>query len=151
VFTRLKRLGLPVLLVLALLILFGGFFLVEFLSYSPSDSDTGSVSADSYSQEVAALLEETDSEHGQALFTTYGCAACHESAASTGVAPSLSGIAERAGERRPPLPSAAYIYESIVHPSAFIVNDYSNVMPQNFRERMSDEELGDIIAYLLTR
>jgi mono/diheme cytochrome c family protein len=60
------------------------------------------------------------------------------------------GIAERAAARRPPLAAAAYIYESITHPTAYIVEGFSGAMPQNYPERLSERELGDIIAYLLT-
>jgi hypothetical protein len=67
------------------------------------------------------------------------------------MAPAFVGIAERAATRRPPLTAAAYIYESITNPSAFIApGQYNAAMPENFRERLSDRELGDIIAFLLT-
>jgi hypothetical protein len=43
-----------------------------------------------------------------------------------------------------------YIHESMVYPTAYVVAGYNPVMPQDFRERLSDRELGDIIAYLLS-
>ncbi|NDJ53875.1 MAG: hypothetical protein GYB68_12445 [Chloroflexi bacterium] len=42
-----------------------------------------------------------------------------------------------------------YMIEAIVAPEAFVVAGFGNVMPQNFGEQMTSEELGDIIAYLL--
>lgn len=149
--TRMKNLGLPALVVLVLLIVFGAVFLFELLSFTPDSAGGGVVTADSYRAELVALPDVTDISHGEALFESYGCAACHDSAASTGVAPSMTGISERAGERRPPLPADAYLYESVVHPADYLVESYSNVMPQNFRDRMTDQELADVIAYLQTR
>ncbi len=84
------------------------------------------------------------------LVETYQCIACHRIGAANGVAPAYEGIAARAAARRPPMPAASYIYESITNPSAYIVEGYVNSMIQDFAQRLSDQELGDIIAYLLT-
>ncbi len=44
-----------------------------------------------------------------------------------------------------------YIVESIVNPNAYIVPGYqSGVMPQNFANRVSVQDLADIVAYLKT-
>jgi hypothetical protein len=44
-----------------------------------------------------------------------------------------------------------YIRAAILHPSEFIVPTYpDNVMPQNYSEIYSEEEVNDLIAYLLT-
>jgi cytochrome c2 len=150
VLERLKTLGAPVLVAVALLIGVTLIFVFEFFSYSPASSIEATVPADSYVGVVAGLLANADSEHGETLLTTYGCAACHRAGAENHVAPSFVGIAQRAGERRPPLSAEEYLYESIVHPSAYIVEEYPNAMPQNFAERISNQDLGDLIAYLLT-
>ena len=79
-----------------------------------------------------------------------GCPACPRQGAANGIAPSWVGVAERAATRRPPMPADAYLYESIIHPEACLVDGYPNSMVPNFGTRISDQELGDIIAYLLT-
>ena len=94
-------------------------------------------------------MQDADPTNGASLIEQYECVACHRIAVNN-IAPKFVDIAERAATRRPPLTAAAYIYESIVHPAAFVVDGYNTVMPQNFRDRLSDRELGDIIAYLLT-
>ncbi len=76
--------------------------------------------------------------------------ACHRLGVASKIAPTFEGIAERAASRRAPLTAAAYIYESITHPTAYVVEGFQPAMPQNFSERLTDRELGDIIAYLLT-
>jgi hypothetical protein len=62
----------------------------------------------------------------------------------------MSLVALLAAERRPSLTAAAYVYESIIYPGAFIVDDYYNNMPRIYHDQIPDDELGDIIAYLLT-
>jgi cytochrome c551/c552 len=150
VFKRIQALGVPVLVVLSLLLAFSLFFLLEFFSFTPTETAVEPISEGSYQERVSSLLANADPLGGEALLATYGCVACHRAGAENGIAPSFVGIAERAGERRPPLPAAAYLYESIVNPSAYLVEGYANAMPQNFAARMSDADLGDVIAYLLT-
>ncbi len=108
------------------------------------------LSPDSYLNQVNALLQDADPAQGSVLVEQYGCIACHRIGAANKIAPAFVGIADRAATRRPPLTAAAYIYESITNPTAFEVEGFNPAMPQNFRERLSDRELGDIIAYLLT-
>jgi hypothetical protein len=50
----------------------------------------------------------------------------------------------------PGLSAAGYLYESIINPSAHIVPGYVNSMPQDFATRMPEDDLADILAYLLT-
>lgn len=45
---------------------------------------------------------------------------------------------------------ALYLYHSIVNPNLFIVPNYpSNIMPANYSEQLSTQELADLISYLL--
>ncbi len=147
-----RNLGVPVYVVIGLLIVFAAFFVYELLSYDPSATAPAEepVSEMAYAERLDALLPGADPANGAVLIETYGCIACHRLGAANNVAPSYEGIAQRAAERRPPMPAAAYIYESIVNPSAYIVDGYPNSMIQNFATQLSDRELGDIIAYLLT-
>jgi mono/diheme cytochrome c family protein len=150
VFKRIQNLGIPVLMVIVLLIVFGTFFLVEFLTADPTATEVESLSDERLEEQVVPLLENADPARGETLLTTYTCVACHRVGAENGVAPSFVGISERAGERRPPLSAAAYVYQSIIDPATYLVEGYPAVMPHNFEERISDQEVGDIVAYLLT-
>lgn len=103
-----------------------------------------------YMDKVSALLKDADATRGAALVEQFACTACHREGAKTKIAPAYDGIAERAATRRPPLTAAAYIYESITNPMAYVVTGFSPAMPQNFSQQLSERQLGDIIAYLLT-
>ena len=86
-----------------------------------------------------------------------GCEACHSlSPNERRIGPSLSGMADRAAARAetsgPGVSAELYVYESIVNPDAHVVESYpAGVMPPNFRQRLSDQELADLIAYLMTQ
>jgi len=145
-----NRLGWAVYLAGALLIVVLVFFLVELFSFNQGSSGIEPVSSGAYRDRVDALLAIADPANAEAAIQRYGCPACHRAGAENGIAPSWEGIAERAAERRPPMPADAYLYESIIHPEAYLVDGYPNSMVPNFGSRVSDQELGDIIAYLLT-
>jgi cytochrome c2 len=145
----------PILFVIALFAVVTLVFLYELIRSSPTPNAqpeaTLELTRSTYMNTVSALLNGADPAHGANLVEQYGCVACHRQGAANKMAPAFNGIAERAATRRPPLTAAAYIYESITNPSAFIApGKYNAAMPENFRERLSDRELGDIIAFLLT-
>lgn len=89
---------------------------------------------------------------GLAIYNQY-CAACHTiSGISTGiVGPALNGIATRAGTRVAGLTAEEYIFESITLPSEYVVEDFpDNLMPPGFVDLISDEQLQDLISFLMT-
>jgi hypothetical protein len=60
-------------------------------------------------------------------------------------------MGERAAERVAGQSAEEYLHESIVDPGAYVVEGFSNIMPPNSGEKFSDEELQDLIAYMLTQ
>lgn len=110
---------------------------------------TGSITQDSYAVEVAAAMEGADADIGASLINEYECYTCHVLGDGS-QSPLFDGIANFAGERRPPLSAEQYLYEAIVFPDIHIVEDYTDSMPDDYDERLSEEQVGHIIAYLLT-
>lgn len=136
--------------VIAMLVVFSALFVIAMAETSSRSATGEAVSAESYRERVDTLLANADPVRGAELVVTQGCTACHREGAVNGVAPAFEGIAERAAHERAPMPADAYIYESIAFPSAFLVEGYANAMVQNYEDTVSDQDLGDIIAYLLT-
>ncbi len=109
--------------------------------------------------EVETILAELanytgDPMNGQALYTTYACAGCHM-IGEGGAAPSpeVTWLAAQAGtDGRPSVDNPlGYIVESIVLPNNYIVSGYvANVMPQNFGERLTYQDMADITAYVMS-
>ena len=146
---------LPLYIITGLLTLVTVAFLLAFLVTTETEigakaQPTLELKTDTYLGIVEKILAQANPVLGAQLVEQNGCTACHREGAVNKVAPAFAGLAERAPARRPPLTAAAYIYESITNPSAFIVEGYNPAMPQNFLQSLTNRQLGDIIAYLLT-
>jgi len=92
-------------------------------------------------------------EAGRGIFAQYGCNTCHiltDAGALNAIqGPSLDGIGSRAANQVGYADAQDYIRSSIINPNAFIVDGYpAGLMPQNFVDQMSPEELNLIVAYL---
>ncbi|MEQ8677489.1 MAG: cytochrome c [Aggregatilineales bacterium] len=142
---------LPVFIALAILAVFLVVFALEFFDLSKSSGgvEEDQLTVETYMDIVAPLLENADATRGETLLTTYGCSACHAGNGAGRLAPSHTELASVVAIRRPPLTAAAYVYESIIYPGAFIVEGYPNNMPRIYEDQIPEDELGDIIAYLI--
>jgi cytochrome c2 len=79
------------------------------------------------------------------------CATCHSTKPGVNlVGPSLDGIASRAGTREEGMDSRGYIQLSIIKPSEYVVDGFVDQMPTTFGSSLTEEELENVIAYLLT-
>jgi cytochrome c553 len=111
---------------------------------------TPNPNAPAFASDVEAGVAAADPAKGQTLFNTYGCVACHGN--ENGTAPYVVGLGTRAATRRPNYSAAAYIYESIIEPNAFVVQDYpTGLMMQNFKSIIPDDQLYNLVAWLLTQ
>lgn len=102
-----------------------------------------------YEANAEALLADADPARGEELVAEYGCNACHAGGNAGVVGPGHAQVTEMAAERREPLSAAAYVYEAILYPDRHLVDGWADIMPNNYDERLSDDELGHIMAYLL--
>lgn len=89
---------------------------------------------------------EGDPAVGEELFTA-NCTGCHGEEAGAG--PPRPGMGERAATRVEGLSAAEYIHQSIVDPSAHVVEGFSDIMPKDYAEQFSDDEINGLVAYLL--
>lgn len=94
-----------------------------------------------------------DAAKGQVVFNSKGCAACHSvtsaSQSPSPVGPGLLGIGTRAGTRKAGVSAEAYLQESVLTPSAFVVPGFAaGIMPTLFTS--ADADFNDMIAYLLS-
>ncbi|MFC1463614.1 MAG: c-type cytochrome [Candidatus Brachytrichaceae bacterium NZ_4S206] len=111
-----------------------------------------------------------EQEAGKQVYLAKGCAACHAIrgvGAQGAIGPSLNRIGSVAEERiasesyktnlkdQPPATTGAeYIRQSILYPNAYIVAQCpqgpcpAGVMPQNYEQQMTPEELNNLVDYL---
>lgn len=109
---------------------------------------------------VAAVAAAGDPASGQQIFNTFypeaqfpqGCATCHRvDSEERLIGPGLLNIGTRAASRVSGLSAEAYIHQSIVEPSAFLVPDYpDNLMPHVYGQILTEQQIQDLIAYLMT-
>ncbi len=100
-----------------------------------------------------ANLKPGDPVNGKKLFNSKGiCFTCHDpNTTNVIVGPSLKGVATRAMTRKPGMSASDYLHESILKPNAFIVPGFpAGLMPQNFAQVLTPQEIEDLVAYLLT-
>lgn len=105
-----------------------------------------------------------DAARGEALYHgteratrggVLGCQGCHQQSANA-TGPMTDGTFTRVETERLAEPQFAgytpeqYLVESILMPQAYIVPGFQNLMPQNFGDRLTDQDLADILAYLET-
>lgn len=125
-------------------------FAVVFVAMtSRSTPGASEISADSYAEEVVAALTNADSEIGGDLVYELECNLCHLRGDGS-QSPLFYGLADIAAQRRPPLGAEQYLYEATLYPGRHLVEGYSNAMPDNYDERLTQQQVGHIIAYLLT-
>jgi cytochrome c2 len=110
--------------------------------------------------DISIALPEGDINRGQEQAMNRGCITCHGSGIGPDWLPSdeLAGIGERAQTRftQDNYAGAAtsaeqYLFESIVLPSAYVVDGFAdNIMISLSGRLMDAQEIADIVAYLLT-
>jgi mono/diheme cytochrome c family protein len=99
-----------------------------------------------------------DAAAGEALYaqtligSTAGCATCHSLEEGVQiVGPSHAGVGARAGDYVAGQSAEVYLRTSILEPNADIVEGFTEgVMPLTYADELSDTQVDDIVAYLLT-
>ncbi|MDX2139420.1 MAG: cytochrome c [Chloroflexota bacterium] len=109
-----------------------------------------------------AVAATGDVARGEQLFNTpyqtasgqWICANCHSTGENRLIGPGMGGLAARAATRVEGQDAATYIANSILHPNDFIVpadagGPYpQDLMPQNYSEILSEQDVQDLVAYL---
>lgn len=92
----------------------------------------------------------------QVIWQDEACLGCHNLAQAQADAagangPNMADLYERAGSRVEGLTAEEYVYQSIVEPRAYVVATYEDAgqMPQNYADKLSEEELQGLVAWLL--
>ncbi len=111
---------------------------------------------------VAAALKAGDPANGKVIFNTvqaatgYACATCHSVTPDGAriIGPGLYNVSVHGAMHVPGENAVQYVRESILNPQAHIaVGDPpfpQNLMPQIFGQIFSEQQINDIIAYLMT-
>lgn len=129
-----------------------------------TEEDVAQTEAETAAEEdpIVAAIAAADAANGETLYNQlisdvgFACSTCHNANNEQRlIGPGLLNIQDRAGTRVEGEAAEVYLYNAIIHPNDYIVQepDYvypENLMPQVYADIFSEEEIYDIIAYLLT-
>jgi mono/diheme cytochrome c family protein len=103
------------------------------------------------------LPPSADAAKGKQLFNAFhpaagiACSTCHRvDSEQRLVGPGLLNVGIRAATRGKRQSAVAYLHESIVNPSAYVVEGYADIMPKTWGIILTEAQIDDIISYLLT-
>lgn len=123
--------------------------------YIPPDAAARSVGTDV--ERILRALETVagDPINGQVLYNNpeLACGSCHFTSGGT-VAPHTEGTFTRVEETRLNDPALAgytpeqYLVESIVQPAHYVTPNYVAVMPTDFGERLTLQDMADLLTFL---
>lgn len=106
-----------------------------------------------FPDDALTALTNANPANGETIALTFGCVGCHAvdpTLVRTG--PTWHNIGDTAVVRVAGESPAFYLYQSITAPNSHVVEGYpGNIMPQNFSETMSTQQIGDMVAYLLAQ
>ena len=119
------------------------------------------VAVEGVGTDITVQLPEGNAQTGETLANTKGCAACHITApvgpawAATADQPGIGARAEtrfqESGYTGAATTAEQYLLESIVNPNAYVVPPFAaGLMPANYAETLSAQEVADLIAYMLS-
>lgn len=129
---------------------------------APDTADTSGEVVNTAADGGAASALTGNAENGEALFNTmletssgsWMCASCHSTADARLVGPGLGGLNTRADTRVEGEDAVTYVHQSIVDPNAFLAPGDpaypENLMPQNYGEVLTEDQINDLIAYVLS-
>lgn len=95
---------------------------------------------------------------GEALFTQSlidtqpGCITCHSVDPNEIVfGPSLAGIGVEANSRVTGMSDEDYLRQAIMEPDAYVIEGFPHgLMPKQLAKKLSEQQVADLVAYLLT-
>ncbi len=101
--------------------------------------------------EIEEAHPEGELEQGRALAEQYGCLSCHSIDGSPSVGPTWKGLYES----EVPLADGTtveadddYLHRSIVDPGAEIVAGFPDIMPKNFKDQLTEEQIHLLVEYV---
>jgi len=123
------------------------------ITATTQDSTTTTISAERLSRAQSV----GDITAGEVLFNStveltgpdYACSVCHTLDGVDGRSPSLAGISAVAEDRVDGVSDVEYLRESILDPAASEIGEWASVMPRTYPESLSEEQVNDLIAFLL--
>lgn len=124
-------------------------------------TEAATTSAGVSDKQLAAAAAIGDPAAGEEFFSlplaemrdSVSCSSCHlVDGPDTQWGPTIAGISAVAADRVAEMSDVDYLRQSIVDPYAFVVaGDWAFAMPYEYPDILSDEQINNLIAFLMTR
>lgn len=89
----------------------------------------------------------------QGLADAPPCSTCHHTVTGQygfSIGPNLAGVGERATTRVVGMTAVEYLRQSILEPRHYVVPGYRDMMYPDYSTHLTEADIEDLIAYLLT-
>jgi mono/diheme cytochrome c family protein len=134
---------------------FRAFSLVPLLAFALMITACSGTDGNSAQNAQTTVALEGDAAHGAELFTQSvggapACSTCHTTNGTVVVGPSFQGYGAIAGTRAFGESAEEYTHNSIIRPASYIVSGFSNSMYNQYERALSDQDIADLTAYLLS-
>lgn len=131
---------------------------VEETAEAATTEDATVATEDTGAETAETTTVSGDPAAGQELFNQYideagfSCANCHlVDSEERLVGPGMLGLGELAETRVDGQDAVEYLHNSIIHPNDYVLETYpENLMPGVYADVLTDEQLDNLVAYLLT-
>jgi cytochrome c2 len=129
-------------------------------SVATTTTEAATTSTAVSAEQLARAAAIGDIAAGEQLFNTrlemrdgVSCSSCHVlDGPDTQWGPTLAGISARAGDRIEGMSDVDYLRQSIVDPYSFVVpGEWSFAMPYEYPDLVTEEQIDNLIAFLLTQ
>lgn len=127
------------------------FNLVIFIAFALMTS--GCAASPPMSAPIAGDVERGAQLFAQGRDEVSPCLTCHRVVSGQvgfSIGPNLARIGERAGTQVEGLTAEEYVRQSILEPERYIVPGYRDIMYPDYSAHLTQQNIQDLIAYLLT-
>ncbi len=102
---------------------------------------------------IADAAMNADMAAAETLSLANGCTGCHNLDPDVvGAGPTWYDMGDTAVNRIKGVSPADYLYQSIVATNDYVVDGFTaGIMPQTFGDTLSDEDIGNLVGYLLSQ
>ncbi len=103
-----------------------------------------------------ADLPAGNDENGELLYSENingapNCISCHSLEDDRLVGPPIAGYSTIASSRVEGQSAEEYTYNAIMRPASHLVDGYSNLMYSEYGTKLAEQDIADLIAFLLTQ
>jgi cytochrome c oxidase subunit 2 len=112
---------------------------------------TSNVDFNNWISDQLASVSDDPIERGNVWYNQFGCFACHSIDGTKKVGPTFLGAygkTETFEDGSSSVIDDAYLRESIINPSAKIVQGFTDAMPKNFSEQLTESQVADLIEFI---